>query len=253
MRLEGKVAIVTGAAKGLGSACAVKLSKEGAKVVAVTDRDMEGLAKTKQMIEDQGGEVLTLKVDVSKEKDTQHMAQETIAKFGRIDVLVNNAAIFYGLERKSFQDITTEEWDRLMAVNVKGHWLCTKAVAPQMKKQGKGKIINIASNVAFMGYEGFLHYLTSKAAILGLTRGLAAALGEHGICVNAVCPGRFMSEARKLYTTEEKAIESAKKSQLIKRPEQSEDLVGIVAFLASDESDLMTGQTVVVDGGEVLH
>ncbi len=252
MRLKGKVAIVTGAAKGLGRACALKLSKEGAQVVVI-DLDMEGLAKTNQIIEGQGGEVLSLKVDVSKEEDTQHMAQEAIAKFSRIDVLVNNAAIFYGLERKSFQDISTEEWDRVMAVNVKGQWLCAKAVAPQMKKQGKGKIINIASNVAFMGYEGLLHYLTSKAAILGLTKGLAGALGEYEICVNAVCPGRFMSEARRLYTTEEEAIEFAKKFQLIKHPEQPEDLVGIVAFLASDESDLMTGQTVVVDGGWILH
>lgn len=181
------------------------------------------------------------------------MAEETVAKFGRIDVLVNNAAIFYGLERKSFQDISTEEWDRLMAVNVKGQWLCAKAVAPEMKKQGKGKIINVASNVAFTGHVGFLHYLTSKAAILGLTRGLAGELGEHGICVNSLCPGMAMTEARRLYTSDELALERARKEQLIKRPQQPEDLVGIVAFLASDESDLMTGQTVVVDGGWVLH
>lgn len=250
MRLNGRVAIVTGGGRGLGKAFCLKLAEEGAKVVVVDVIDTTGTVKE---IEERNGSAIGLKVDVSKEEDTQRMAAETVAKFGRIDVLVNNAAVFYGLERKSFQDISTEEWDRLMAVNVKGQWLCAKAVAPEMKKQGKGKIINVASNVAFTGRVGFLHYLTSKAAILGLTRGLAGELGEYGICVNTLCPGMAMTEARRLYTTDEQAIERAQKEQLIKRPQQPEDLVGIVAFLASDESDLMTGQTVVVDGGWVLH
>jgi NAD(P)-dependent dehydrogenase (short-subunit alcohol dehydrogenase family) len=250
MRLEGKVAIVTGGGRGLGKAFCLKLAEEGAKVVVVDVIDTTGTVKE---IEGRNGSAIGLKVDVSQEEDTQRMAKETVAKFGRIDVLVNNAAVFYGLERKSFQDISTEEWDRLMAVNVKGQWLCAKAVAPEMKKHGKGKIINVASNVAFTGRIGFLHYLTSKAAILGLTRGLAGELGEHGICVNSLCPGMAMTEARKIYTTDEQAVERAQKEQLIKRPQQPEDLVGIVAFLASDESDLMTGQTVVVDGGWILH
>jgi len=250
MRLEGKVAIVTGGGRGLGKAFCLKLAEEGAKIVVVDVIDTTGTVKE---IEERNGSAIGLKVDVSQEEDTQRMAGETVAKFGRIDVLVNNAAIFYGLERKSFQDISTEEWDRLMAVNVKGQWLCAKAVAPEMKKQGKGKIINVASNVAFTGHVGFLHYLTSKAAILGLTRGLAGELGEHGICVNSLCPGMAMTEARRLYTTDELALERARKEQLIRRPQQPEDLVGIVAFLASDESDLMTGQTVVVDGGWILH
>lgn len=250
MRLEGKVAIVTGGGRGLGKAFCLKLAEEGAKVVVADVIDTTGTVKE---IEERNGSAIGLKVDVSQEEDTQRMAKETVAKFGRIDVLVNNAAVYYGLERKSFQDISTEEWDRLMAVNVKGQWLCAKAVAPEMKKQGKGKIINVASNVAFTGHVGFLHYLTSKAAILGLTRGLAGELGEHGICVNSLCPGMAMTEARKLYTTDEQAVERARKEQLIKRPQQAEDLVGIVAFLASDESDLMTGQTLVVDGGWILH
>jgi NAD(P)-dependent dehydrogenase (short-subunit alcohol dehydrogenase family) len=251
--LEGKVALVTGAAKGLGRAIALKLSHEGAKV-AVNDRDRDGLAKTKQMTEEQnGGEVLTIKGDISKEEDTVRMAAETVAKFGAIDVLVNNAAIFYGLKRMSFEDISVDEWDKIMAVNVKGQWLSAKAVAPQMKKQGKGRIINIASALAFMPHPGLMHYLTSKAAILGFTKSLAGALGEYGICVNAVAPGTVMTEARKVYTTGEKAKELAQKNQLIKRPVLPEDLTGIVAFLASDESALITGQTIVVDGGVVLH
>jgi 3-oxoacyl-[acyl-carrier protein] reductase len=251
--LEGKVALVTGAAKGIGRAIALKLSHEGAKVVTV-DVDMEGLAKTKQMIEElSGGEVITLKVDISIEEDTIRMAEEAIEKYGAIDVLVNNAAIFYGLKRVSFEDISVDEWDRIMAVNVKGQWLCVKAVTPQMKKQGKGRIINIASSIAFMAHPGLTHYLTSKAAILGLTKSLAGALGEYGICVNAVAPGTAMSEARRLYTTDEKAKEDAQKFQLIKRPVMPEDITGIVVFLATDESAIITGQTIVVDGGVVLH
>lgn len=250
--LEEKVAIVTGAAKGLGRAIAVRFAREGAKVVAVTDRDLAGLTATKQMMDECGGDHLTLKVDVSSEKDTRTMAEATIARYGAIDILINNAAIFYGLKRQSFMDIRVEEWDRLMAVNVKGMWLCAKAVAPQMKKQRKGRIINIGSSVAFMSHFGFTHYLTSKAAIIGLTRSLAGELGEHGITVNNVGPGTIMTEARKEYTTHAQAMEKAK-IQLIKRPPVSEDITGMVVYLASEESAMMTGQTVVIDGGVVLH
>jgi len=251
--LDGKTAIVTGAAKGLGRAIALRFAKEKAKVVAVTDRDMDGLAETRRLIESDGGEVITFKVDVSSEEDTQRMAQETINRYGTIDILVNNAAIFYGLERKSFLDITVAEWDKVMAVNVKGMWLCAKAVAPQMKKQGKGRIINIGSSVAFMAHFGFAHYLTSKAAIIGLTRSLAGELGEYGITVNNVGPGTIMTEARYVYTTDEIAWEKARKTQLIKRPPLPEDITGMVVYLASDESSMMTGQTVIIDGGVVLH
>ncbi|MFC1823094.1 SDR family NAD(P)-dependent oxidoreductase [Thermodesulfobacteriota bacterium] len=250
--LDAKVAVITGAAKGLGRAIAVRFAGEGAKVVAVTDRDMEGLAETERVIREEGGDVLTLKVDVSNEDDTERMASETMARYGAIDALVNNAAIFDGLKRQSFLDISVEEWDRLMAVNVKGMWLCAKAVTPQMKTQQKGRIINIGSSVAFMSHFGFTHYLTSKAAIIGLTRSMAGELGEHGITVNNVGPGTIMTEARKVYTTDEQAMEKAQ-NQLIKRPPESEDITGMVVYLASDESSMMTGQTVVIDGGVVLH
>lgn len=250
--LDQKVAIITGAAKGLGKAIALRFAKEGAKVVAVTDRDMEGLAKTEAEIKELGGEVTTMKVDVSQEADTGRMAADTLAKYGTIDILVNNAAIFYGLRRQSFLDISVEEWDRLMSVNVKGMWLCAKAVTPQMKSQKKGRIINIGSSVAFMSHFGFTHYLTSKAAIIGLTRSMAGELGEHGITVNNVGPGTIMTEARREYTTDAAAMEKAK-NQLIKRPPVSADITGMVVYLASDESGMMTGQTVVIDGGVVLH
>jgi len=251
--LEGKVTVITGAAKGLGRAIALRCGKEGAKIVGVTDRDMDGLSKTKEMIEENGGEVTTLKVDVSDEDNTREMAEETIAKYGSIDVLVNNAAIFDGLKRQSFLEISGDEWDKVMRVNVKGMWLCAKAVAPQMKKQKKGRIINIGSSVAFMSHFGFTHYLTSKAAIIGLTRSLAGELGEHGITVNNVGPGTIMTEARYRYTTDDVAQKKAEQSQLIKRFPVSEDITGMVVYLASDESSMMTGQTVVIDGGVVLH
>lgn len=250
--LDNKVAIITGAAKGLGKAIALRFAQEGAKVVAVTDRDMEGLAGTKKEIEAMGGDVTTLKVDVSSETDTRKMAEETISAYGTIDILVNNAAIFYGLQRQSFLDISVEEWDRLMGVNVRGMWLCAKAAVPRMKEQKSGRVINIGSSVAFMSHFGFTHYLTSKAAIIGLTRSMAGELGEYGITVNNVGPGTIMTEARKVYTSEESAMEKAQ-VQLIKRPPVSEDITGMVVYLASDESSMMTGQTVVIDGGVVLH
>lgn len=250
--LENKVAIVTGGAKGLGKAIALRFASEGAKVVAVTDRDMEGLAATRKAIEAIGGAVTTLKTDVSSEADTVKMAEQTLSAYGAIDILVNNAAIFYGLRRQSFLDISVEEWDRLMSVNVKGMWLCAKAVAPHMKTKKSGRIINIGSSVAFMSHFGFTHYLTSKAAIIGLTRSMAGELGEYGITVNNVGPGTIMTEARKVYTTDESAMEKAQ-VQLIKRPPVSEDITGMVVYLASDESSMMTGQTVVIDGGVVLH
>jgi len=136
---------------------------------------------------------------------------------------------------------------------VKGPWLCTRAVVPQMKKQGKGRIINIGSNVAFMSHFGFPHYLTSKAAIIGLTRALAGELGPLGITVNNLGPGTIMTEARRVYTSEERAKEVADKMQLIKRPPLPEDITGMVVYLVSDESSMLTGQTILIDGGMVLH
>lgn len=258
-RLEGKVAIVTGAGKGLGQDAAVRLAQEGAKVVAVTRRDMEGLNKTKQMIEERGGEVITLQVDVSKEEDTLRMAKETMAKFGRIDVLVNNAAIFYEIGAMPFEEIPVEDWDRQMAVQPKGCWLCAKAVVPHMKKQGKGKIINVASNVAFIGRPPMMHYVTSKGAVISMTYTMAEELGPSNICVNALAPGFFLSEAGIKHRggpkeeAIEKTAELAKVRQCIKRPLYPQDLVGTIAFLASDDADMITAQTIAVDGGQIKH
>ena len=249
-RLDGRVALVTGAGKGLGKAFCLRLAEEGADIVAVTRADTEGLEKTAKEVRSLGREVLAAKVDVSREEDTLSMAAQALERFGRIDVLVNNAAYYYGVARKAFTEISLEEWDRMMAVNVKGPWLCTRAVFPNMKERGKGKIINLASEVFFTGSQGFAHYVSSKGGVIGLTRALAIELGPYGICVNAVAPGYTDTEASRTIADVSKYDTSRTP---LKRLERPEDVVGIVAFLASDESDFITGQTVLVDGGRAMH
>jgi 3-oxoacyl-[acyl-carrier protein] reductase len=249
-RLDGRVAVITGAGKGLGKAFCAKLAQEGADIVAVTRADMEGLERTGREVRALGREVLSAKVDVSSEKDTVRMAEQALAKFGRIDILVNNAAFYYGVQRKSFTEIGVEEWDRMMAVNVRGPWLCAKAVFPAMKEQGKGKIVNLASEVFFTGSHGFVHYVASKGGVIGLTRALAIELGAHGICVNAVAPGYTDTEASRTIADVSKYDTSKTPLRRLERPD---DLVGVVAFLASDDSDFITGQTILVDGGRAMH
>ena len=249
-RLEGRVAIVTGAGKGLGKAFCLGLAREGADIVAVTRADMEGLQDTAKAVRALGREAIVSQVDVSNEDDTLRMASEAMARFGRIDILVNNAAYYYGVTRRSFTEISGAEWDRMMGVNVKGPWLCARAVFPVMKQQGKGKIINLASEVFFTGSQGFVHYVSSKGGVIGLTRALAIELGPHGICINAVAPGYTDTEASRTIADVSKYDTSRTP---LRRLESPEDLVGIVNFLASNESDFITGQTVLVDGGRAMH
>jgi NAD(P)-dependent dehydrogenase (short-subunit alcohol dehydrogenase family) len=249
MRVKNKVAIVTGSAQGMGKAFALRLAKEGAKVTLCDILDCEPAA---QEIAAAGGEALALKVDVTNEKDTVEMAKRTFEYFGAVDILVNNAAIFGGIDMKPFDEIPANEWEKIMAVNLKGMFLCCKAVAPYMKKQGKGKIVNIASGVAFSGLPLFLHYTTSKGGVVALTRALARELGEFGINVNAVAPGMVWTEATKAMVPEEFAQENIKK-QCIKKIVQPEDVAAAVLFFASAESDLIAGQVLLVNGGEVLH
>lgn len=249
-RLDGRVAIVTGAGKGLGRAFCVKLAQEGADIVAVTRADIRGLEQTANEVRDVGRDVTISQVDVSDEGSTLRMAREAVERFGRIDVLINNAAYYYGVARKPFTDISVEEWDRMMAVNVKGPWLCAKAVFPEMRRLGKGKIVNLTSEVFFTGSHGFVHYVSSKGGVIGLTRALAIELGPHGIRVNAVAPGFTDTEASRTIADVSKYDTSRTPLRRIQTPE---DLTGVVAFLASDESDFITGQTVLVDGGRAMH
>ena len=249
-RLDGRVAIVTGAGKGLGRAFCLKLAKEGADIVAVTRADVDGLKETERLVTDLGRRAIISQVDVTNEADTFRMAQEALEKFQRIDILVNNAAYYYGVKRKPFTDISSEEWDRMMAVNVKGPWICARAVFETMKSLGKGKIINLTSEVFFTGSHGFAHYVASKGGVIGLTRALAIELGPYGICVNAVAPGYTDTEASRTISDVNKYDTSRTP---LKRLETPEDLVGIVCFLASDESDFITGQTILVDGGRAMN
>ena len=247
MRLKDKVVIVTGAAQGLGKAFSVALAKVGARITAADIADCE---RTADEIKALGGAAVALRTDVSSPEETRMMAEETVRAFGRVDVLVNCAAFLAGLKRKPFFEIDPAEWDRVMAVNVKGPWLCTRAVFPYMKSQGKGKIINFTSETFFTGSPGFAHYVTSKGGIVGMTRSLAAELGHYNINVNAIAPGFTDTEGGR-------AVGDVAKYDVSRTPmgrlEQPHDLFGTVIFLASDDSDFITGQTLLVDGGRVMH
>jgi 3-oxoacyl-[acyl-carrier protein] reductase len=250
-RLEGRVALVTGAAQGIGAAFAKGLAAEGAKV-AICDLDSgQGIC---DIIKQQGGDALDVPADVSDEASMEAAVLKCVEAFGRLDILVNNAAIFTMVERKKFDEIPVDEWDRLMAVNVRGVWLAAKAAVPEMRKNGYGKIINISSGRAFKGSTHFLHYDASKAAVIGITRSLARELGEDNICVNTIAPGSTASENVLARSTDlGSSMEGTVRTRALKRIETPDDLVGACLFLASSESDFMTGQSLVVDGGSFLN
>lgn len=248
--LKDKVAIVTGGGRGLGSAISIALARAGASIFIATKDIDKSLEDTIEKIHLLDRSAHYIEVDVSNPITTEEMARVTYEKFKRIDILVNNAALYFGLHRRAFNEIPHEEWDKIMAVNVKGTWLCTRAVFPYMKSQQKGKVINIASEVFFTGSHGFPHYVASKGAVIGLTRALAAELGAFNICVNAVAPGFLDTEASRSIADVQK-YDTARTP--LKRLGMPEDVVGAVLFLASDASDFITGQTIVVDGGRYMH
>lgn len=250
MRLSGKTAIVTGAAQGLGREFCLGLAREGASVVAVTRKDMDNLEQTVKMVRSLGAQAEMIRADVSSEADAQNMVRQTIDRFGRVDVLINNAAIYGGIKRKPFYEIDLAEFDLVMNVNVKGAFLSARAVFPFMKEQGYGKIVNLASEVFFTGSNGFAHYVASKGGIIGLTRALAIELGPHQICINCIAPGFTDTEASRGIADVSKYDVS---KTPLKRLERPEDLVGAALFLASPDSDFITGQTLLIDGGRAMH
>lgn len=252
MRLDGKVVIVTGAARGIGREYAIALAKEGASVVVV-DILENGIAETAKEIEHIGAKALPLRIDVSKEEDTKKMAEETVKRFGQIDALVNNAALYGGLKRRPFYEIDVEEWDKVQAINVRGVFLCIKSVFPYMKQAGYGKIVNISSATVFAGAPGLGHYVASKGAVIGITRGFCRELGQFNITINAIAPGYTLTEANKEMNPDPAYTIEMAKSRALKKDEHPSDLVGTVIFLCSSESDFMTGQTLVVDGGRSMH
>ncbi len=244
---EGRVVIVTGGAMGIGETYCRGFAREGAQVV-VADIAEEA---AKKVARDVGG--LAVRVDVSDESSTQTMARAAQDRYGRIDILVNNAALWTAiLPMKSWLEISIEEWDRVMAVNVRGYFLSARAVFPYMKERGWGRIINISSNTALSGVPGILHYVTSKGADIGLTRALAREIGDSGITVNAVTPGLVSTEGIKQHYSEE-VLKSRVTARSIHRQQLPEDVVGAVTFLASDRAGFITGQVLNVDGGQIMH
>jgi len=252
MQLENKVAIITGGARGLGREFALRFAKEGAKVTICDILDCRPTAKE---VEKAGGEALALHTDVTDEKDTKEMARKTVERFGKIDILVNNAAMYGGIENKNFirpfEEITAADWDKMMAVNLKGIFFCCKAVAPYLKKQGSGKIINIASTVALAGIPRFLHYTTSKGGVIAMTKALARDFGEYNVNVNAVAPGMTWTEATRS-AHEGVVSEAVMATQVLKRRTMPEHIPGSVVFLASSDADQITGQILAVNAGEYI-
>ena len=248
--LKDKVVIVTGGGHGIGKAYCMGFGKAGSRVV-VADIDKPAAEQVgAQIHKETDSQAIAVPVDVSDEKSTKEMAAAALQRFGRIDVLINNAAIFatIPMNRGRIEEITPDEWDRLMAVNLKGVFFCSRAVLPIMRKQKSGKIINIASGTVFSGSPGRIHYVTSKAGVIGFTRTLAREVGDDNIQVNVLAPGNTLSEEN---PTEEmlRFRRSSIGNRSLKRVQVPQDVVGAMLFLASPLSDFMTGQTVNVDGG----
>lgn len=249
MRLSGKVAVITGGAAGIGFAYARRFLAEGARVVLADIADPVAAADKL----DSGGRALGVRTDVSDAASVATMVDAAVVRFGRIDVLVNNAAIFATLKPRPFEEIPETEWDRVMAVNVKGVWNCARAVVPVMRAQGGGRIVNVASAIVAKGTALLLHYVASKGAVVAMTRALARELGPAGITVNAVAPGLILSDTVQanpdITGFQSSAVMGARS---LKRDAFPEDVEGAVVFLASDDSTFMSGQTLVVDGGSVF-
>jgi NAD(P)-dependent dehydrogenase (short-subunit alcohol dehydrogenase family) len=236
--LDGKVAIVTGGAQGIGAAIASGLAEAGATVVVADLNPPDG----------------GIRADVSSEEDVTAMVTETLDRHGRIDVLVNNAGLYASLEMRAFTDIPLEEWSRVMEVNVASMFLTCRAVVPVMREQGGGKIVNISSGTPFRGVPFLLHYVTSKGAIVAFTRSLAREVGADSIHVNCVAPGFTMSEGVKSHPEVVEALQDVSvAARTIKRDQVPEDVVGAVVFLCTPAADFVTGQTMVIDGGQFFH
>jgi NAD(P)-dependent dehydrogenase (short-subunit alcohol dehydrogenase family) len=236
--LDGKVAIVTGGAQGIGAAIVSGLEAAGANVVVADLNPPEG----------------GIRADVASEEDVAAMIEETLERHGRIDVLVNNAGLYASLEMRAFTEIPLEEWNRVMEVNVASMFLTSRAVVPVMREQGGGRIVNISSGTPFRGVPFLLHYVTSKGAIVAFTRALAKELGRDSIHVNCVAPGFTMSDGVMSHPEViEKLRDVSVASRTLQRDQVPEDVVGAVVFLCTPAADFITGQTMVIDGGQYFH
>jgi NAD(P)-dependent dehydrogenase (short-subunit alcohol dehydrogenase family) len=246
MRLTDKVVIVTGAARGLGFAYAGRFAQEGAAVVLADIRPSRKIAE----LTESNPRTVFVQTDVRCPEDSHRLVDTAVAAFGRIDVLVNNAALFTTLRRGPLEALSVKEWEEVLGVNVLGTFLCIQAVVPVMKSQKRGTIINVGSNAVHKGLPDLLHYVASKGAVHAMTRALARELGPFGITVNAVAPGYVLHEGTA--STDNGRNEQVVALRALHRTETGEDVVGTLVFLASEESSFLTGQTIVVDGGEVF-
>lgn len=252
MRLKDKVAIITGGGQGIGRAIALRFAQEGASLM-LAQRTLAKVEETAKEIRDAGGKAIAIAVDVRDEEQVNKMVRRTVAEFGGIDILVNNAAFYGGHGHKPWDVWPLEQWRNSFDINVVGGWLCAKAVVPHMQKRGKGKIINISTATVHQGYHGMLPYTTTKAGICSVTRGEARALGRYNICVNCLALGYVLTEAsvemEGIKGREEEADKAMVALRCIRRSQYPEDVAGPALFFASDDSDFVTGQTLVVDGG----
>jgi len=250
MPLNGKVAIVTGSARGIGKAFAIALAKEGASIII---QDISAASKTAAELSAAGYNAFGIEGNIADEADVAKLVAETEKKFGGIDILVNNAGIFSSLLPTSIEKISVEEWDRVMAVNARGTFLASKAVIGIMRQRGGGRIVNVASNTALTGLPNFAHYVASKGAVVALTRSMARELGKDQILVNAIAPGYTLSDGT-LGNPEQVALirEGANARRTLQRDQTPEDLVGALLYLAGPAASFVTGQLLCVDGGTYM-
>lgn len=254
MRLEHKVALVTGGSTGIGREVCLAYAKEGARVAVNYIGSESNALAVVAAIEAEGGQALAVPADVSDEAQVAAMVRQIEEAWGGIDILVNNAGIY---PRKEWYEITGDEWDRVQAVNLKSCFLTSKAVFPYMREKGYGKIINVSSVTFWRGQKGFVHYVASKGGVIGFTRALSREVGRHGITVNAISPGAVMTEQELLDMPDLQEREKTRlylaEEQAIPRRQLPPDMVGAFLFLASTDSDFTTGQTLNVDGGWMMH
>lgn len=247
LAVRDRVVAITGGAQGIGRVLAQAFATAGA-IAVIADRAIDKARETAAAIAAKGGQALAVPVDVADPESVAAMVAAIEAEHGRIDVLINNAALFSTLKMQPFDEIPLEVWDSVLRVNITGPFLCARAVVPGMRARGFGRIVNISSGAVTLGRPNYLHYTTSKAALIGMTRSMARELGAHGITVNAVLPGSVETEIpRETVTPDSKARIVAR--QCIPRGQVPEDLVGVALFLASDGAGFLTGQSITVDGG----